>query len=181
MISELTQLQSFENKGTTLASVLPQEHKFASCFGDPNHPVNSGSLIALVSGGRVNPKDWKKSQGRDRGSSPEKHFNSHDHPTHYSAEGGQYHDSRATDEYAPAQQDHLDNPVNRHASSSPPAPCGVTNPPAPYGEQYFNPPAPHSRQLRRERNHGGMRQDKSGPARKAAVKRILQPASTTET
>lgn len=30
--------------------------KFASRFSDPNHPVNSGSIIALLTGGYVDPK-----------------------------------------------------------------------------------------------------------------------------
>lgn len=29
--------------------------KFRSRYADPNHPANSGSLIALVTGGKINP------------------------------------------------------------------------------------------------------------------------------
>jgi hypothetical protein len=38
----------------TKASTQP---KFHTRFGDPNHPVNQGRIIALVSGGKIVPKD----------------------------------------------------------------------------------------------------------------------------
>lgn len=43
-----------------------QERHFASRFSDPNHPANSGSLIALVSGGAIDTteSDREKAQRR---------------------------------------------------------------------------------------------------------------------
>ena len=49
-------LKAAEHQGSTLASALPPDRKFASRFGDPNHPVNSGSLISLITGGAIDPK-----------------------------------------------------------------------------------------------------------------------------
>ena len=45
-----------------------QERHFASRFSDPNHPANSGSLIALVSGGTIDTteSDQAKAQRRAR-------------------------------------------------------------------------------------------------------------------
>ena len=57
LIDTDTRYQAVENQGSTLASAMPQEHRFASRFGDPNHPVNSGSLISLVTGGHINPSN----------------------------------------------------------------------------------------------------------------------------
>ncbi|KAK4690183.1 hypothetical protein P7C71_g6538, partial [Lecanoromycetidae sp. Uapishka_2] len=39
---------------------VPQDKEFASRFSDPNHPVNSGSLISLVTGGKVDPKGYRR-------------------------------------------------------------------------------------------------------------------------
>ena len=43
---------------STLAGGLAPQH-FASRFSDPNHAVNSGSLVALVSGGHIDNSKWK--------------------------------------------------------------------------------------------------------------------------
>ena len=45
-----------ENPNSVLVNANTQEHKFASRYADPNHPVNSGSPIALLTGGVINPK-----------------------------------------------------------------------------------------------------------------------------
>ena len=45
-----------ENPNSVLANANTQEHRFASRFADPNHPVNSGHPIALLTGGIINPK-----------------------------------------------------------------------------------------------------------------------------
>jgi hypothetical protein len=47
---------------------LHQERHFASRFSDPNHPANSGSLIALVSGGAIDTteSDRAKAQRKAR-------------------------------------------------------------------------------------------------------------------
>ncbi|KAK9489557.1 hypothetical protein V1508DRAFT_327360, partial [Lipomyces doorenjongii] len=42
-----------QNPGSSLA--VPIDSQFASRYSDPNHPANSGSLIALVTGGKVDP------------------------------------------------------------------------------------------------------------------------------
>jgi len=49
-----------ENPGLIL-SQTGEEKKFAGRFADPNHAANSGSLLALVTGGKVKPK-----AGRDK-------------------------------------------------------------------------------------------------------------------
>lgn len=47
---------------------VQQERKFASRFSDPNHPANSGSLVALLSGGTIDTSesDRAKMQRRAR-------------------------------------------------------------------------------------------------------------------
>lgn len=47
-----------ENPGSSLA--VPSEKQFASRFSDPNHPVNNGSLISLITGGVVDLKTMKQ-------------------------------------------------------------------------------------------------------------------------
>lgn len=44
-----------ENPGSKLN--VQQERHFASRFSDPNHPANSGSLVALLSGGKIDTSD----------------------------------------------------------------------------------------------------------------------------
>jgi len=44
-----------ENPGSKLAAP-GQEPKFTSRYADPNHPANSGSLVALLTGGAINPQ-----------------------------------------------------------------------------------------------------------------------------
>ncbi|KAK9319958.1 hypothetical protein V1517DRAFT_356584, partial [Lipomyces orientalis] len=43
-----------QNPESSLA--VPIDAQFASRYSDPNHPANSGSLIALVTGGKVDPR-----------------------------------------------------------------------------------------------------------------------------
>ena len=43
-----------ENPGSALA--VPNEKPFASRYSDPTHPANSGSLMSLITGGRVDLK-----------------------------------------------------------------------------------------------------------------------------
>lgn len=45
---------SFMNPDSKLA--VKEDHKWASRYSDPNHPANSGHLVSLLTGGRVNPK-----------------------------------------------------------------------------------------------------------------------------
>lgn len=52
---------AYKNPGSSLAN--PQDIKFASRYSDPNHPASSGSLIALLTGGHINPPS-RKDQGR---------------------------------------------------------------------------------------------------------------------
>ncbi|KAK9357943.1 hypothetical protein V1504DRAFT_397936 [Lipomyces starkeyi] len=47
-----------QNPGSSLA--VPVNSQFASRYSDPNHPANSGSLIAIVTGGKVDPKRRKR-------------------------------------------------------------------------------------------------------------------------
>ncbi|KAJ9614765.1 hypothetical protein H2204_014463 [Knufia peltigerae] len=55
------------NPGTLLAEARPPPRKeFASRFSDPNHPVNSGSLISLLTGGHFNPKAEKRARRAQR-------------------------------------------------------------------------------------------------------------------
>lgn len=42
-----------------------EQPKFASRFSDPNHAVNSGSLLALVTGGAYDPRPRRQAK-RDR-------------------------------------------------------------------------------------------------------------------
>ena len=51
-----------ENPDSSLSTGTPE---FKSRYADPNHPANSGSLISLVTGGRVDPRGMRnKSQSR---------------------------------------------------------------------------------------------------------------------
>ena len=56
-----------ENPDSVLANSNIQEHKFASRFADPNHPVNSGHPIALLTGGLINPKAAQEKLQRQGG------------------------------------------------------------------------------------------------------------------
>ena len=55
-----------ENPDSTLVRANPAQHKFASRYADPNHPVNSGHPISLLTGGYINPS-MNKGRGRDFG------------------------------------------------------------------------------------------------------------------
>ena len=37
----------------------PEDKKFAGRYADPNHPANSGSIVALLTGGKINPRARK--------------------------------------------------------------------------------------------------------------------------
>ncbi|KAL6252929.1 hypothetical protein RBB50_000648 [Rhinocladiella similis] len=55
------------NPGNRLAAATPPPRKeFASRFSDPNHPVNSGSLVALLTGGHFDPKAGKRARRAQR-------------------------------------------------------------------------------------------------------------------
>ncbi|KAH0840878.1 putative fad binding domain protein [Fonsecaea pedrosoi] len=45
---------------------LYQERQFASRFSDPNHPANSGSLIALLSGGKIDTTETDRATAERR-------------------------------------------------------------------------------------------------------------------
>ncbi|EXJ87459.1 hypothetical protein A1O3_04419 [Capronia epimyces CBS 606.96] len=47
-------------------AVPPPDKKFASRFSDPNHPANSGSLLALLTGGKFDPKAKKRGRRAQR-------------------------------------------------------------------------------------------------------------------
>jgi hypothetical protein len=53
-----------ESPGSSLAH-MGEEKKFASRYADPNHPANSGSLVALLTGGAINPRA-RKQQRREK-------------------------------------------------------------------------------------------------------------------
>lgn len=56
-----------ENPNSSLSTGTPE---FKSKYADPNHPVNSGSLISLVTGGKVDPRaarSKKQSRRTERG------------------------------------------------------------------------------------------------------------------
>ncbi|KAL9116229.1 MAG: hypothetical protein Q9227_000600 [Pyrenula ochraceoflavens] len=45
---------NFINPNSKLS--VPDDKKWASRFSDPNHPVNSGHIVSLLTGGNVNPR-----------------------------------------------------------------------------------------------------------------------------
>lgn len=49
---------NFDNPGSSLS--VPQDKPFASRYSDPNQPVNSGSLLSLVTGGKVDTKGYRR-------------------------------------------------------------------------------------------------------------------------
>lgn len=44
----------------------PAEKKFASRYSDPNHPANSGTLLGLLTGGKVDPKARRRGERAQR-------------------------------------------------------------------------------------------------------------------
>ena len=44
----------------------PSEHQYASRFSDPNHPANSGSIVALITGGRFDPQRGQRIRKAER-------------------------------------------------------------------------------------------------------------------
>ena len=40
--------------------IVPQEKQFASRYSDPNHPASNGSLISLLTGGKVDPMSMRR-------------------------------------------------------------------------------------------------------------------------
>ncbi len=57
-VSEYLDRRAHDDPTSSLA--VPTDKPFASRFSDPNHPVNSGSLISLVTGGKVDPKGYRR-------------------------------------------------------------------------------------------------------------------------
>ncbi|KAK9371472.1 uncharacterized protein V1513DRAFT_386735 [Lipomyces chichibuensis] len=58
-----------QNPGSSLT--VPIDSQFASRYSDPNHPANSGSLIALVTGGKVDPRRRRRERrARRKGLDP---------------------------------------------------------------------------------------------------------------
>jgi hypothetical protein len=53
------------NPNSKLASPPPSK-QLASRYSDPNHPANSGSIIALLTGGHVDPKRRKRTRKAER-------------------------------------------------------------------------------------------------------------------
>ena len=56
----------YENPNSQLS--VPDQKPFASRYSDPTHPASSGSLISLVTGGKVDPKGMR--QGRRQAKGP---------------------------------------------------------------------------------------------------------------
>ncbi|KAK3169983.1 hypothetical protein OEA41_009368 [Lepraria neglecta] len=56
----------YENPNSQLS--VPDQKPFASRYSDPTHPASSGSLISLVTGGKVDPKGIR--QGRRQAKGP---------------------------------------------------------------------------------------------------------------
>jgi hypothetical protein len=52
----------FEAENPNSKLNIYQEKQFASRFSDPNHPANSGSLIALVSGGAIDTSEQDRAK-----------------------------------------------------------------------------------------------------------------------
>ena len=57
---------SFEKQNPGSKLNVYGEHKFASRFSDPNHPTNSGSLAALLSGGNINTTEADRAKADRR-------------------------------------------------------------------------------------------------------------------
>ncbi len=57
----------FENQNPGSKLTVHSEHQFASRFSDPNHPANSGSLVALLSGGKINTTEADRAKAERRG------------------------------------------------------------------------------------------------------------------
>ncbi|KIW72864.1 hypothetical protein PV04_01028 [Phialophora macrospora] len=53
-----------QNPGSRLN--VYQERQFASRFSDPNHPANSGSLVALLSGGKIDTTEADRAKAERR-------------------------------------------------------------------------------------------------------------------
>ncbi|KIH92652.1 hypothetical protein SPBR_02435 [Sporothrix brasiliensis 5110] len=51
------------HQGSSMAVPADARKPFMSRFADPNHPANSGSLVALLSGGKIVPDNNRRSQG----------------------------------------------------------------------------------------------------------------------
>lgn len=54
-----------ENPGSSLSMGMPPE--FRSRYADPTHPASSGSLIGLVTGGKVDRRDKSQSRKAEKG------------------------------------------------------------------------------------------------------------------
>ncbi|KAL6720248.1 hypothetical protein ACLMJK_002169 [Lecanora helva] len=52
---------NYDNPNSSLS--VPEGKPFASRYSDPNHPANSGSLISLVTGGKVDPRARRRRRG----------------------------------------------------------------------------------------------------------------------
>lgn len=57
-MSEYLDRRAHDDPTSSLA--VPTDKPFASRFSDPNHPVNSGSLISLVTDGKVDSKGYRR-------------------------------------------------------------------------------------------------------------------------
>ncbi|KJR88341.1 uncharacterized protein SPSK_07135 [Sporothrix schenckii 1099-18] len=51
------------HQGSSMAVPADARKPFMSRFADPNHPANSGSLVALLSGGKIVPDNNRRGQG----------------------------------------------------------------------------------------------------------------------
>jgi len=61
-----TSVQAGKHPDSLLAQQV-EKPKFTSRYADPNHPANSGSLIALVTGGHINPPPMQRGGLAGRG------------------------------------------------------------------------------------------------------------------
>ena len=55
-----------DNSNSVLAMDPESQRGFASRYGDPSHPANSGSIISLISGGIVNPQARRQRRRENR-------------------------------------------------------------------------------------------------------------------
>ncbi|EMF16765.1 uncharacterized protein SEPMUDRAFT_76291 [Sphaerulina musiva SO2202] len=58
--------QASQDPNSSLTRSNQQQHSFKTSIADPNHPMHSGGLIALVSGGKLTPRMDKRADKMER-------------------------------------------------------------------------------------------------------------------
>ena len=56
----------FQGETPEAKLLVPQEKQFAGRYADPNHPANSGSLISLLTGGRIDPMSVRRQRAQNK-------------------------------------------------------------------------------------------------------------------